>query len=143
MRYLKKTLKNSGYRFYNSKSETILNAAFFYINAYRDLESKKINANRLRTNLVNNVNGIGIKIATHWLRNIGFDFPIVDVHTRNILVQAGIIDIKFKKETLTMNEYLFVENVLFDISRRLCKPAGTIDYVLWKHGMERCQCTVL
>ena len=67
MKYLKKTLKESGYRFYDSKSETILNAAFFYITVYHDLESKKIGAEMLRADLVSNVKGIGIKIATHWM----------------------------------------------------------------------------
>ncbi len=143
MRYLKETLRQSGYRFYNSKAETVLNAAFFYISVYSDLENKKVDAKELRTKIVSNVSGIGIKIATHWLRNIGFDFPIVDVHTRNILVKVQLIDRKFKKQSLTISEYLFIENVLFNLSKQLSMPASNIDYALWKHGMERCQCTVL
>ncbi len=142
--YVRRILKDSGYRFYNSKSETILNAALFYISIYNELESNKIDAKSLRAKLVDNVNGIGIKTATHWLRNIGFDFPVVDVHTRNILVRTRLIDKKFKKDSLSTTEYLYIENVLFGLSRKLSKRASSIDYALWKHGMENCQCcTVL
>ncbi len=141
--YIRTTLKISGYRFFNSKTKVILNAAFYYIKIYDDLENKKIDAKILRKSLVNNVNGIGIKIATHWLRNIGFDFPIVDVHTRNILVKVGMLDQSFAKDSLTKSQYLYVESMMFDLSKKLSKPAGIIDYVLWKHGMERCKCTVL
>ncbi len=146
MNYVKKTLHDSGYRFYNAKSEAVLNAAFFYTRIYNNLENheiEEIDPHFLRAKLVTDVDGIGIKIATHWLRNIGFDFPIVDVHTRNILIQVGMIDGKFKKQSLSKAEYLFIENVLFHISKELSKPAGTIDYVLWKHGKENCKCTVL
>ncbi len=141
--YLKSTLKMSGYRFYNSKAEAIVNAAFFYNRNFSSLENDEIDPKKLRASLVRNVNGIGIKIATHWLRNIGFDFPIVDVHTRNILIKAGVLDGKFKKQSLSTNQYLFVEKIMFDLSKKLSKPAGSLDYALWKHGMERCKCTIL
>jgi thermostable 8-oxoguanine DNA glycosylase len=132
-------LHKNGYRFYSTKSMTIINAAKFFHNfveKYQDI--KQFNPHEARKILIQNINGIGNKIASHWIRNIGHQMPIIDVHVRRVLCCAGFIDKKYLKNQISDSEYQYIENVVVDLAKRINIDVGRLDYILWIHGREYC-----
>lgn len=109
-------LKSLGYRFYNRRAEFIAEARSKEIIPDRDW-------------LVKNIKGIGMKEASHFLRNIGFDdYAIIDFHIVDLLVRHSLIQ---RPKTMTRKRYLEIEDVL----RKLAKKAGLtlaeLDLYLW------------
>lgn len=133
------TLKLSGYRFYRIKSKTIINAA----NYFDDLVKYYTNFRYMdwldvRSKLIKNVNGIGNKIASHWLRNIGFQLPIIDIHVRRVLSCAGLIDAKYASYQISNSEYIYLEKKVIEISNQINIDVAKLDFILWSHGREYC-----
>jgi len=92
---------------------------------------KKININdkNIRESLVQNIKGLGMKEASHFLRNVGFnDYAIVDFHIIDLLVREGLIE---KPKTLTPNKYLEIENVLRELAKKSNLSLGELDLYLW------------
>lgn len=126
-------LKSNGYRFYTSKTISIINTAKFF-KRYEfnpdDFIAESDNYNVLRKQLVK-IKGIGIKIASHWLRNLGFEIPIIDIHIKNLLYYLGIIN-KAKKS------YHQFEEIMLDLSYDLNISLFLLDLSIWIYGREYC-----
>ncbi len=136
---ISRILKSSGYRFYKTKAQAIQNAHEYFdkiVADYSDISFLDWYDVRLR--LIKNVKGIGNKIASHWLRNIGFNVPIIDVHVRRVLGCAGLIDRKYSKYQITDMEYWRLEKKVIEIANRYNISVSKLDYILWKHGREFC-----
>lgn len=132
-------LQKIGYRFYSTKSVTIINAAKFFqkfIEKYQDFTH--FDPLDAREELVENISGIGNKIASHWIRNIGHQMPIIDVHVRRVLCCAGFIDKKYLKSQISASEYHFIEDIVNDLANQINMGVGQLDYILWIHGREYC-----
>jgi len=132
-------LRKTGYRFYSTKSATILNSAKFFqefVDRYEYFD--QIDPLDARKSLIQNINGIGNKIASHWIRNIGHQLPIIDVHVRRVLSCAGFIDKKYLKNQISDSEYQYIENVVVDLAHQINIDVGRLDYILWIHGREYC-----
>ena len=72
-------LKESGVRFHNTKARRIINARNKELVFDRDW-------------LVENINGFGLKEASHFLRNVGvFGHAILDRHILKNLLEEGVI----------------------------------------------------
>lgn len=110
------------YRFHTLRASYLFNArsSFKKINLYdKDVRSK----------LVQNVKGLGMKEASHFLRNIGFkDYAIIDFHIVDILVENGLIE---KPKTITPKKYLEIENVLRKLAQKTNTSLGELDSYLW------------
>ena len=92
---------------------------------------KKINLNSqtIRDDLINNIKGLGMKEASHFLRNIGFkDYAIIDFHIIDILIKYGLIE---KPKTLTRNKYLEIEGVLKKLADKVNLNLAELDIYLW------------
>ena len=92
---------------------------------------KKINLNSqtIRDDLINNIKGLGMKEASHFLRNIGFkDYAIIDFHIIDILIKYGLIE---KPKTLTRNKYLEIEGVLKKLADKVNLNLAELDLYLW------------
>jgi N-glycosylase/DNA lyase len=115
---LAKKLKELGHRFPNARAKYIVEAR------------KKLNELKLdRDWLVKNIKGIGMKEASHFLRNIGFDdFAIIDFHIIDILERNQLIK---KPKTLTKKRYLEIEEVLRKLAERLNLTLAELDLYLW------------
>ena len=110
------------YRFHTIRAGYIYNAR----EAFRQLD---INHPEIRIHIVKNIKGIGMKEASHFLRNIGFkDYAIVDFHIVDILVDHGLIE---KPKTLTPNKYLEIENVLRKLAQKTNTSLAELDLYLW------------
>lgn len=133
------TLKLNGYRFYRTKSKTIINAANYFMDLITDYKNfRYMDWYDVRTRLIKNVNGIGNKIASHWLRNIGFQLPIIDIHVRRVLSCAGLIDTKYAKYQISDSEYWYLEKKVTEISNQINIDVAKLDFILWSHGREYC-----
>ncbi len=117
-------LKELGHRFPNTRAKYI-------VEARKNID----NLNNLykidnpRNWLVKNIKGLGLKEASHFLRNIGiFDYAIVDFHIVDLLVKSNLI---IKPKTITPKIYLNVENILRNISKKINLSLGELDLYLW------------
>ncbi len=114
---LKEQIKNTAKRFYNRKSEYLIEAR----------EKEKLLLNILerdityiekREEIVKNFKGIGYKEASHFFRNIGYsNFAILDRHVLKILKKSEIIE-EIPK-CLTKIKYLEIEEELTKITEKL------------------------
>lgn len=81
--------------------------------------------------LSENVKGMGMKEASHFLRNIGYgaDLAILDRHVLRNLKEHGFI--KNDQVSLSGGRYTGLENVMRKFSEKLKIPLGHLDFVLW------------
>jgi len=85
----------------------------------------------LRDWLVDEINGIGMKEAGHFLRNIGLgiDLAILDRHIlRNLVAMGALHDLP---GTLTRKRYIEIEDIMENLSEHLDIPMGHLDLILW------------
>lgn len=83
----------------------------------------------VRIHLVKEIKGIGLKEASHFLRNIGFfDYAIVDFHIVDLLNKYGAIE---KPKTITPKKYLEIEDVLRELAEKTHMSLGELDLYLW------------
>ncbi len=76
------------------------------------------------------VKGLGMKEASHFLRNVGFkDVAIIDRHILDLLKEEDYI-LKIPK-TLSRKQYVEIEKVLEDIGRKAGLDLARLDLYLW------------
>ncbi len=78
-----------------------------------------------------NVNGLGYKEASHFLRNVGLgeEFAILDRHILRNLKDFGVLpEIPI---SLTKKRYLEIEEKVRRFSREIGIPMGELDLLLW------------
>ncbi|MFX1355855.1 MAG: N-glycosylase/DNA lyase [Promethearchaeota archaeon] len=126
---LKEKFKEYGYRFPNVRSKFIIEARETKQEIEHKIKSQEIHDKELRNWLVKNIKGLGLKEASHFLRNIGFkNCAIIDFHIVDILVKHGLVD---KPKTMTKNKYLDIENVLNNLGKSLDLNMAELDLYLW------------
>jgi len=125
---LAKKLGELGHRFPNTRAEYICGARKFreeIINKVKNLDEFE-----LREWLVKNIRGLGMKEASHFLRNIGFkNLAIIDFHIIDLLTREKLIGNLDKK--VTKKRYLEIEDVLKNIALRLNLNLAELDLYLW------------
>ncbi|MGQ4833509.1 MAG: N-glycosylase/DNA lyase [Candidatus Asgardarchaeia archaeon] len=126
---LKAELKRLGHRFYNRRAEFIVKARR-YAPTLKEIINSFGSPFKAREWLAKNIEGIGYKEASHFLRNVGFfDLAIVDRHIIRILATYGFIE-KIPK-TLTRKKYLEIEKILKKLAEQFNVPIGIFDLYLW------------
>ncbi|MEM5802235.1 MAG: N-glycosylase/DNA lyase [Candidatus Aenigmatarchaeota archaeon] len=90
-----------------------------------------IDVYELREWLVENVKGLGMKEASHFIRNIGFSFDvaILDVHVLRQLKEYNVI--KEIPKTLTKKVYLQIENKVKEFANSLNLRLAELDLLFW------------
>mgnify|MGYP001050957926 CR=1 FL=1 len=125
----------SGVRFHNKKASYIIEARrLFTGNTKSNIKSKVKsfeNNYKLRDWLVQNVEGIGYKEASHFLRNIGLgeNLAILDRHILKNLHLAGIID--RIPNSLSPKIYFAIEKEMSKFAETINIPMAALDLVLW------------
>jgi len=80
--------------------------------------------------LAENVKGLGLKEASHFLRNIGYrGLAILDRHVLRTLQEAGVIDQVPK--ALTRKRYLEIEQKFLEYADRIGISPDALDLVMW------------
>lgn len=116
-------------RFHNNKTRYVLKSE----KAWEKVKPKLNNTNKkeIRNWIAENVYGIGLKEAGHFLRNIGHSdnqIAILDRHILRNLKKANIISedkIKSKKD------YFDIENKFIEYALSLNIPADELDLLFW------------
>ena len=127
-------LTKAGVRFANNKAKYIVDART-YFSKDGDLKIRsKLNTDDiwgLRNWLADNVNGLGMKEASHFLRNMGFgkDVAILDRHILRCLVKYGVIPEEPK--TLTKQKYFEIEQRMREFSKKVNIAMDELDMLFW------------
>ncbi len=81
--------------------------------------------------LIKNVNGLGRKEASHFLRNIGMgkNFAILDVHILRNLKWFGVIG--EIPDQLSDKRYMEIEGLMKKFSAEINIPMDELDLLLW------------
>lgn len=125
---LQQELKRLGHRFWPQRGSRIFEARRFKDSIISELE-KHENELEMREWIVKNLNGLGMKEASHFLRNIGYkDVAIIDKHIINLLVAEGLIE---RPKTLSPQKYLQIENILRELAKETETNLGELDLYLW------------
>ena len=117
------------HRFPNKRAEFILEARVHKSELKRIIVSQP-SSRAAREWLVENIKGLGMKEASHFLRNVGYlDLAIIDKHILTHMVEQGIIGERPK--TVTRKKYTEYEEILAAVAKRLGMPLGQMDLYLW------------
>jgi N-glycosylase/DNA lyase len=121
-------LKEMGHRFWPQRGSRIYDARYLKDTIRSKLEGFE-NEILARDWIVKNLKGLGMKEASHFLRNVGYnDVAIIDKHIINILVSEGLIE---RPKTITPRKYIEIENVLRELGKKTKLNLGELDLYLW------------
>jgi N-glycosylase/DNA lyase len=124
---IKHHLKTHHYRFPNIRTQYIIEAQTHKNNLQNILH--KHSGLKRRNWFINNIKGLGMKEASHYLRNIGYqNYAIIDTHILSILQNYSIIK---KPKTITKNKYLQIEHKLKKIADQTGLTLAKLDLYLW------------
>ncbi len=125
-------------RFRNNKARYIILARDFFtgsktkkITIKKTIQKYEKDIPALRLWLVKNIKGMGMKEASHFLRNIGKgdDIAILDRHILRNLKRYEIIDSIPK--TITPKRYIEIENCVRKLSEDTKIPMDALDLLFW------------
>ncbi len=116
-------------RFHNQKASRLLEMREQYDDIHQLLISDETDRNK-RKWLKDNVKGIGMKEAAHFLRNIGYrNLAILDRHIlRNLELVGAIYEIP---NMGSMKKYLEVEERFLEFSDKVDIPIDELDLLFW------------
>lgn len=131
---LKKELKVQGHRFWPQRAKRIYDARHLKDTIKGELKEFD-NERDARLWIVKNIKGLGMKEASHFLRNVGYkNVAIIDKHIINLLVEEGLIE---RPKTLTPKKYLEIEKVLEELARETNLNLGELDLYLWQEKTRK------
>jgi N-glycosylase/DNA lyase len=124
-------LKRLGHRFWPQRGTRICEARGFKDSILDEL-AKFDNEIEMREWIVKNFKGLGMKEASHFLRNVGYNnVAIIDKHIINILVSEEIIE---RPKTVTPTKYVEIEKALREIAQKTKLSLGELDLYLWSEA---------
>ncbi len=127
---LLRSWQNGYVRFHNTKARRLLEARESFP-AIADLLAQPTEDKTLRNLLAQSVRGIGLKEASHFLRNIGRTrVTIVDRHILRNLVRLGALT--EWPASISTKRYLAIEDLFEDLADALVIPADELDLLLWQ-----------
>jgi N-glycosylase/DNA lyase len=123
-------LRNGYIRFHNNKAKHLQELKSRFQEIQKKLKTTKDN-HELRKWLVKNIKGIGMKEASHFLRNIGRteELAILDRHILRNMQEYKIISEQPK--TLTTKIYLELEKRFQNFSKYLNLTPAQLDLYFW------------
>ncbi len=125
---LQKILKNV--RFGRTKAARIIESSC-KIDQLIEMLKSKLSAKDKRDWLIKNIKGLGMKEASHFLRNIGMseELAILDRHILRRMKKLGII--KEIPDSLSRKKYIEIERKLQRFSKKIGIPVAELDFVFW------------
>lgn len=118
-------------RFHNQKAKYILSVKEQFAEIEIIIQSG-LSPNDKRSRLVSLVKGIGMKEASHFLRNIGNrGLAILDRHILKHLVLCGILNEVPK--VASVKQYLEVESAFLKFSQKCRIPLDELDLLFWSY----------
>jgi len=125
---LMEKLKELGHRYPEARAKYIVGSRR-YSESLKEIIESFCSGRTLREWLAENVKGLGLKEASHFLRNIGYtDLAILDFHIVDLLVKCNLVE---KTKTMTNKRYLEIEELLRKIAERSSLSLAELDLYLW------------
>ncbi|MFA5303251.1 MAG: N-glycosylase/DNA lyase [Candidatus Nanoarchaeia archaeon] len=127
---LEKIISKNKHRFSSMKSRYLISAR-----KHKEIKSKikkliPLGQEAVRNDLAISILGIGLKEASHFLRNIGFfELAILDRHILALLKENEYITEVPK--TLTKKEYYRIEKIFQNIASELGMSSAELDLYMW------------
>lgn len=113
-------------RFHNNKAKYITEAR----KKICLLEKLPLNSLEAREFLLNNFKGLGLKEASHFLRNIGYkNVAILDGHIINCLCELGAI--KSSNRPISRKQYEEIAEKFKNFSKKIGIPLDELDLLFW------------
>jgi len=132
-------LLSSHVRFHKNKARYIVEARKKMFDKKGLVRGRKTHTSQtaLRNFLADEVLGLGMKEAGHFLRNAGIanEFAILDRHILANLVSLGVIT-RLPK-SLTRKRYLKIEKKMFEFCQKEKIPMAHIDLLMWSEQTGR------
>ncbi len=120
---LARRLKELGHRFPNARAHYIVEAR----KHLPLIDGLPADGRKAREKLLA-IKGLGMKEASHFLRNTGYrDVAIVDRHILNLLNERGLVE----RGTLTPGKYMEIERLLEFMAKELGTDLARLDLYLW------------
>jgi N-glycosylase/DNA lyase len=124
-------------RFHNTKARRLMEARLLYPSLSVEISNTRTRTGfepsggvELRQWLVDHVNGLGWKEASHFLRNIGFkNLAILDRHILRNLKRHGVL--RATSKTLTPGRYREIEQSFLKFSDAVGIPMDELDLLFW------------
>lgn len=122
-------------RFKNHKAEYIVKAREFFFKKNKGFLREFLNSTedekKIREELVSKIKGLGLKEASHFLRNIGRsqNLVIIDRHILRCALKYKII--KKIPENISKKVYLDMEKKILKFSRKYRIPPNHLDFLFW------------
>jgi N-glycosylase/DNA lyase len=111
-------------RFFRNKSRYLMNAKENFHDIYCLVKSN-YSCHMKRLLLVDRVPGLGMKAASHFLRNMGYnDLAIIDTHVLKFL------DCQTPK---SKREYTEIEHIFFIVAESIDLTVAELDAIVWKY----------
>lgn len=130
---LSQKLRELGHRYPNTRAAYIVEARKT-IKPLR-VALKSLSGEELREWVVKNIKGLGMKEASHFLRNIGYkNYAIIDFHIIDVLVEHGLVK---TPKTLSKKRYIEIENLLRKMAKKLNLSLAELDLYLWYMETEK------
>jgi len=121
-------LKSAGHRYRDQRAERIVKARKFY--NIKEIVTHFPDERSARAWLAENVDGIGYKEASHFLRNVGYnDVAILDRHILALMRQHELLE--GTPKTLTKKKYLAAEEKLRELAQKTNLSLAELDLYLW------------
>lgn len=120
-----------GYRFYNVRAKYICEARAKKEIVWMMLKESE-HEREMRETLVQTINGLGYKEASHFLRNLGFmDVAILDRHILRVMDEQGMITLEGEPKALSAKKYVEYEKLLDKLCDATGLKQGELDFYLW------------
>jgi N-glycosylase/DNA lyase len=124
-------------RFHNTKARRLLEARELFPLLQAELDRSEshpdafaVDGYVLRDWLLHHVRGLGMKEASHFLRNIGYrDLAILDRHILRNLRYHGVI--RSIPKALTQRRYISIERAFMKFGGRIGIPMDELDLLFW------------
>lgn len=119
-------------RFHSQKSISLMKARHEWQEIFSIITNAETSIFHKRDQLAKSVRGLGMKEASHFLRNIGkFGVAIIDRHVLKHLVHCGVYcevpRLSSKKD------YLSIERQWFDYCCEIGIPQEEVDLIFWSY----------
>lgn len=132
---IESVLRSSGVRFHRTKARHIVEALKGFDDVLAVVRSGRSHE-EIRRFLVNDVLGMGMKEASHFLRNIGFDgLAILDRHILRYMAANGIINkIEYP---YSYGRYLDYERKFVNHAEKIGLTPAELDLLIWASATGR------
>jgi N-glycosylase/DNA lyase len=125
-----KSILKTRTRFHNNKSSYIQEAIKNKFQILAQLE-KENDTLETRNWLTKNVKGLGLKEASHFLRNIGKSNNQITILDRHILTNLNSLNIIKEKNIKNPKHYLEIEDKFISFSKQINIPIDHLDLLFW------------